>query len=76
MNDKELEKYCDEAFTEFKRDLKEHHAIPIMLIAAEADSDNTQVFQLCTKSISCEEMIKSLHNAIKNCQKEMLQQKG
>jgi hypothetical protein len=75
MTDKDIEKFCDKAFAEFKKDLLEHRAIPIMLIAAEVDSDNAPVFQLCTKSISCAEMIKTLHNAIKNCEKEMLQQK-
>jgi hypothetical protein len=75
MTDKDIEKFCDKAFEEFKEDLKEQRAIPIMLIAAEVDADNSQVFQLRTKSISCEEMVKTLHNAIKNCEKEMMQLK-
>jgi hypothetical protein len=44
----------------------------VMLMAMEVDTENAQVFQLCTKLISCDEMIKCLHNAIKNCHKEML----
>jgi hypothetical protein len=75
MNDKDNEKYCDKAFAEFKEECLKEHAIPVMLMVVEADTENAQVFQLCAHRIPCEEMIRCLHNAIKNCQKEILERK-
>jgi hypothetical protein len=73
MNDKEIEAYCDKAFAEFKRELKENHGIPVMLMAVEVDTDNAHVFNLCSKQIPCRKMIRCLHEVIKSCNKEMLE---
>lgn len=75
MDDNDIEKYSDKFFTEMKRELLENHCIPIMLMAVEVDTDNAQVFNLCAKQIPCEKMVRCLHNAVKNCQKEILTRK-
>jgi hypothetical protein len=75
MDDKDIEKYCDKAFTQFKEECLKEHCIPIMLMAAEVDTDNAQVFNLCSKKIPCEEMIRCLHEATKSCQKEIIARK-
>ena len=75
MNDSEILAFCDKAFSQFKEECLKEHALPIMLMVMEADTENAQVFQLCTHRISCEEMIRCLHNAIKNCNKEILERK-
>jgi hypothetical protein len=75
MNDKDIEKYCDRAFQEFKRELKINHCIPVMLMAVEVDTDNAHVFNLCSKQIPCRKMVRALHEAIKNCHKEILESK-
>lgn len=75
MNDKEFEVFIDKALSDFKTELLEIHALPILLIAAEPGKENAQVFQMCTKIIRCDEMIECLHTAIKNCHKEMLTNK-
>lgn len=73
MTDKEIEEYCLKAFAEFTIQMKAQHSIPILLLAGTVDDDDSEIFQLCTKSIPCEKMIKCLHNAIKNCHKEILE---
>ena len=75
MDNKDIEKYFDKALGQFKEECLINHCIPVMLMAVEVDTDNAQVFNLCSKQIPCEKMIRCLHNAVKNCQKEILQQK-
>jgi len=46
MDDKDIEKYCDKALTQFKEECLKEHCIPIMLMAAEVDTDTP-------KSLTC-----------------------
>ena len=77
MENKDIEQFCDKAFADFKKELLDKRAIPIMLMAAEVEPNEkgTPIFQLCAKLVNCEDMVKCLHNAIKNCQKEMIERK-
>jgi hypothetical protein len=74
MTDQELLAYIDKAFTEYKKELIERRSLPLLLMCAEVDTNNAEVFQLCSKTVPCDEMIRCLKNAINNCRSEMLRE--
>lgn len=72
MTDEEINKYCDVAFENFRKELLKEHALPAMLIAVEVDKEDTKVFNICFKLVPCKEMVRVMFNAANNCQKEIL----
>jgi hypothetical protein len=74
MTDQEIIAYIKKAFKEYEQELLARRSIPLLLMCAEADTDNTEVFQLCSKTVPCGEMIRCLKNAINNCRSEMLRE--